>query len=103
MSLALPGRLFTTESPREAPRYCLLLLWRLVVYLATPWTIEPARLHCLWDFLGKNIRVGCHFLLQRIFPDPGIEPQVSGIVGRYFIAESPGNPVVEASKFKFVR
>ena len=25
------------------------------------------RLLCLWDFLGKNIGVGCHFLLQGIF------------------------------------
>ena len=24
----------------------------------------PARLLCLWDFPGKNIGVGCHFLLQ---------------------------------------
>ena len=24
----------------------------------------PARLHCPWNFLGKNTEVGCHFLLQ---------------------------------------
>ena len=34
---------------------------------ATPWTVEPARLLCPWDFLGKNTDVGCHFLLQGIF------------------------------------
>ena len=28
----------------------------------------PARLLCLWNFPYKNIGVGCHFLLQRIFP-----------------------------------
>ena len=33
----------------------------------TPWTIA-ARLLCPWDFLGKNTGVGCHFLLQGIFP-----------------------------------
>ena len=28
-----------------------------------------------WEFPGKNTTgVGCHFLLQEIFPDPGIEP-----------------------------
>ena len=37
---------------------------------ATPWTIAT-RLLCLWDFPGKNIRVGCHFLLQGIFPTQG--------------------------------
>ena len=26
-----------------------------------------ARLLCSWDFLGKNIGVGCHALLQEIF------------------------------------
>ena len=30
---------------------------------ATPKTVAP-RLHCPWDFPGKNTRVGCHFLLQ---------------------------------------
>ena len=29
--------------------------------------LQPARLHCPWDFLGKNTGVGCHFLLQGIF------------------------------------
>ena len=31
----------------------------------TPWTV--ARLLCQWDFPGKNIGLGCHFLLQGIF------------------------------------
>ena len=26
------------------------------------------------DFLGKNTGVGCHFLLQRIFPTQGLNP-----------------------------
>ena len=30
-----------------------------------------SRLLCPWDFPGKNIRVGCHFLLQRIFLTQG--------------------------------
>ena len=29
------------------------------------------RLLCPWDSLGKNTGVGCHALLQRIFPTPG--------------------------------
>ena len=35
--------------------------------LAIPWTV-PAKLLCPWDSPGKNIGVGCHFLLQGIFP-----------------------------------
>ena len=30
--------------------------------------LQPARLTCPWNFLGENTGVGCHFLLQRIFP-----------------------------------
>ena len=29
------------------------------------------RLLCPWNFPGKNIGVGCHFLLQGIFPTQG--------------------------------
>ena len=29
--------------------------------------MQPAELLCLWDSRGKNIGVGCHFLLQVIF------------------------------------
>ena len=32
----------------------------------------PARLLCLWDSPGKNIGVGCHSLLQGIFPTRGL-------------------------------
>ena len=35
-------------------------------------TEEPARLLCPWDFSGKNIGVGCHFLLQEIFLIQGL-------------------------------
>ena len=31
----------------------------------------PSRLHCPWDFPGKNTGVGCHALLHGIFPDQG--------------------------------
>ena len=27
---------------------------------------------CPWDFPGKNTGVGCHFLLQEIFPTQGL-------------------------------
>ena len=34
--------------------------------------LQPARLLCPWDFPGKNTGVGCHFLLQGIFPTQGL-------------------------------
>ena len=37
-----------------------------------PHRLEPARLLYPWDFQGKTIRVGFHFLLQGIFPIQGL-------------------------------
>ena len=34
----------------------------------------PARLLCPWDFPVRNTGVGCHFLLQEIFPTQGLNP-----------------------------
>ena len=48
--------------------------WQLVVQLLScirllqPHGVGPARLLCPWDFPSKNTGVGCHFLLQGIFP-----------------------------------
>ena len=36
-----------------------------------PHGLQPARLLCPWDSPGKNIGVGCHFLLQGILPTQG--------------------------------
>ena len=33
--------------------------------------LQPACLLCPWDFSSKNSGVGCHFLLQGIFPTQG--------------------------------
>ena len=39
-----------------------------------PHGLQPARLLCPWNFPGKNTGVGCHFLLQGIFPTQGSKP-----------------------------
>ena len=39
-----------------------------------PHVLQPARLLCPWDFLGKNTTVGCHALLQGIFLTQGSNP-----------------------------
>ena len=36
-----------------------------------PYGLGPARLLCPWDSPGTNTGVGCHFLLQGIFPTQG--------------------------------
>ena len=58
-------------------------LWPLAAHVLTclvvsdslrPHGLLPANFPCPWNFSGKNTRVGCHFLLQRNFLTPGIEP-----------------------------
>ena len=41
-----------------------------------PHRLLPARLLCLWNFPGKNTGMGCHFLLQGIFPTQGSNPHL---------------------------
>ena len=41
------------------------------VQLVRPHGLWPTRLLCPWDFLGKNVGVGCHFLLWGIFLTQG--------------------------------
>ena len=38
--------------------------------------LKLTRLLCPWDSLGKDTRVGCHALLQRIFPTQGSNPHL---------------------------
>ena len=54
-----------------------------------PMDYSPPGSFCLWDYPNKNIGVGCHFLLQRIFP-PRDQTWVSCIAGGFF--EPPGKP-----------
>ena len=53
--------------------------------LAIPWTVVH-HAPLLWDFSGKNTRVGCHFLLQRSSL-PRDKTWVSCITNGFFTAE----------------
>ena len=77
-----------------------LLKWkwsRSVIDSLWPHGLWPSRLLCPWDFPGKNTKVGCHFLLQRIFP-PRDRTPVSCIAGGFFtiwaIREAHFNPLL---------
>ena len=41
-----------------------------------PYGLQPTRLLCPWDSPGKNTGVGCHALLQGIFPIQGLNPSI---------------------------
>ena len=62
----------------SAPRVSSLVLFlcmhvpKSCPTLCNPMDLEPASLLCPWDFPGKNTGVGCHFLLQGLFPTQGL-------------------------------
>ena len=39
-----------------------------------PHELQPTKLLCPWDFPGKDTGVGCHFLIQGIFPTQRSNP-----------------------------
>ena len=45
-----------------------------------PHGLQAARLLCPWDSPGKNTGVGCHALLQGIFPTQGLNPHLLGFL-----------------------
>ena len=68
----------------------------------TPWTVAY-RLLRLWDFPDKNTGVGCHFLLQEIFPNPGIEPRSPALQADDLPSEPLGKPLkLIIFKFKHI-
>ena len=67
-----------------------------------PHGLQPTRLLCPWDSPGKNTGVGCHFLLQGIFPTQGSNP-VSCIAGQTLYRLShQGSPKFSVSTAKQV-
>ena len=67
--LGSPG---TNKSQYLVVKIKLVAQWCLT--LRGPMDCSPPRLLCPWNFPGKNTRVGCHFLLQGIFPTQGLNP-----------------------------
>ena len=52
---------------------CMLSLFSCVQLFETLWTVAC---FCPWDSAGKNTGVGCHFLLQGIFPTQRSNPHL---------------------------
>ena len=70
---------------------------RQVTYVAfdslQPHGLQPARLLCLWASPGKNTGVGCHALLQGIFPTKGLNPCLLCLLHWYVGSLPPGKPL----------
>ena len=57
-----------------------------------PHALEPAKLLCPGDFLGKNTGVGLPFSSLGNLPDTGTELATRALAGEFFTAEPPGKP-----------
>ena len=55
---------------------CCPKLLQSCLILCGPHGLQPARLLCPWDSLGRNTGVGCHALLQGIFLAQGSNPSL---------------------------
>ena len=54
--------------------------------------VQPAGLLCPWDSPGKNTGMGCHALLQGIFPTQGIKSGSPSLQADSLPSELPGKP-----------
>ena len=59
---------------------------------AAPWIVACTKLLCPWDFQGNNTGVGCHFLLQGIFPTQGSNPGLSHCRQTLYRLSHQGSP-----------
>ena len=57
---------------------------------ASPWIVACTKLLRPWDFQGKSTGAGCHFLLQGIFPNQGLNPGLSHCRQKLLPSEPPG-------------
>ena len=65
----IEGKILTTGPPGKWKWSCSVVSNSL-----PPHGLYPTRLLCPLDFLGKGTGVGCHFLLQGLFPTQGWNP-----------------------------
>ena len=66
-----------------------------------PVGLQPTRLLCPWYFSDKNTGMGCHFLLQEIFPTQGLEPAspvFTALQADYLLTEPSGKPYTHRLK-----
>ena len=70
----------------SVPQFCLTL--------CDPMECKPFRLLCPWDVSGKNSGMGCHFLLQGIYPAQAFKPFSSSMF-IYNLFITSGNKIMD--------
>ena len=62
-----------------------------------PHGLQPTRLLCPWSSPGKNTGLGCHYLLQGIFPTQGSKLSLlpsTELAGAFFTTSTTGKPIL---------
>ena len=59
-----------------------------------PHGLQPPRLFPPWDFPGKSTGMGCHFLLQGIFPTQGLNPGLPHCRKILYRLSHQGSPII---------
>ena len=62
-------------------------------------SMESTRLLSPWDFLSKNTRMCCHFLLQGIFPIQGSNPGLSHWRQMLYLLSHQGYPSLDVKRW----
>ena len=70
----------------------LLAYWVLYFHSIIPKIWKPTRFLCPWDSQGKNTGVGCHAILQGIFPTQGSNPGLLHCRWILYHLSHPENP-----------
>ena len=91
----MPSRQHTLSPDLYLCRSSLCCCWvtSAVSDSVWPYKLQPTRLLCPWDSLGKGTRVGCHALLQGILPTQGMNPSLlhsRQILYHWATREAPG-------------
>ena len=77
--------------------YCFSVVGGLVaessLTLVTPGTVACQAPPSM-EFSRQEYWSGCHFLLQGIIPDQGVEPVSLALAGRFFAIEPPGKATI---------
>ena len=86
-----------------APYVCACSVTSVLSNSLWPYGLLPTRLLCSQDSSGKNTGVGCHALLQGIFPIQGLNPHLSWLfhwqVGSLALAPLAKTPFTSSHNF----
>ena len=88
---SLSSQVIFSERKRQTRNILLLFTGEVVSDSLRPKDCSPSGSSlCPWAFSGKNTGVGCHFVLQGIFPAQGLNPHLLHWEADSFTTEPPG-------------